>query len=109
MGLLAETYHQGPTATLEVIEKFDKEHTKWYLTVKVTECNKMVVDMTMGMITTADNFESTHMTCPHEEITSMEKDLSETLRSADKMEKDMYGGLNVVKHEDSLCKSLQEI
>ena len=106
---MAETHHQGPTATLEVIEKFYKEHTKWYLTVKVTECNKMVVDMTMGMIITPDNFESTDMTCPHEEITSMEKDLSETLRSADKMEKDKYGGLNVVKHEDSLYKSVQEI
>ena len=106
MGLLAETYHQGPTATLEVIEKFDK---KWYLTVKVTECNKMVVDMTMGMSITPDNFESTDKTCPHEEITNMEKDLSETLRSAEKMEKDKYGGLNVVKHEDSLYISLQEI
>ena len=106
---MAETYHQGPTATLEVIEKLDKEHTKWYLTVKVTECNKMVVDMTMGMSITPDNFESTDKSCPHEEITNMEKDLSETLRSAEKMEKDKYGGLNVVKHEDSLYKSLQEI
>ena len=69
----------------------------------------MVVDMTMGTIITPDNFESTDKSCPHEEITNMEKDLSETLRSAEKMEKDKYGGLNVVKHEDSLYKSLQEI
>ena len=109
LGLLTDTHHQGPTATLEVIEQFDKDHTKWYLTVKVTECNKMVVDMTMGMTITADNFESTHMVCQHAEITSMEKDLSGILSTADSMEKDIYGGLNAVKHEDSLYNSLQEI